>query len=380
MASPVAGLTSTKPAPLLLLDHVIIMGRQRLRVLLLSPLLCAGSAGAFTYRDASAKASSRSELTPPTDSSVDFPSDEPPHPSLPSLLWSKHTKFKHKRYCCLVLSAGKRGDDGGKKGYRFGDITKSLIGGSVEKITGKPYEFGDLSRAIDTSVKDKINDLTGNEDYEFGDLSRWVDTQIKGEVNKFTNKESYQFGDLTKEIVRRVASGEYTMDDLFMLLKALAIFEASISPVAGFLPVKLLVELLNFSLLNDVAGKVTSSLALELDKRLKKSLLGDENYKLGDATKRTIANAVQSYTGKDSYEFGDVTKKVVSTFADETKDTSERQTIGMKSAKDMEPSIVEALDQWDSLSETQLQDELGKIEQYIELVEKEQQDKNQTSQ
>ena len=55
---------------------------------------------------------------------------------------------------------------------------------------------------------------------------------------------------------------------------------------------------MNFSLLNDVAGKVTSSLAMELDKRLKKSLLGDENYKLGDATKRTIASAVQSYTGK----------------------------------------------------------------------------------
>lgn len=67
---------------------------------------------------------------------------------------------------------------------------------------------------------------------------------------------------------------------------------------AGFLPVKLLVELLNFSLLNDVGGKVASSLALELDKRLKKSLLGDENYKLGDATKRTIAGAVKTYTGK----------------------------------------------------------------------------------
>mmetsp|Transcript_723 Transcript_723/g.1193 ORF Transcript_723/g.1193 Transcript_723/m.1193 type:complete len:139 (+) Transcript_723:300-716(+) len=105
-------------------------------------------------------------------------------------------------------------------------------------------------------------------------FSRWVDTQIKGEVNKYTDKDAYKFGDLTKEIVRRVASGEYTLDDLFMLLKALAIFEASISPVAGFLPVKLLVELLNFSLLNDVAGKVTSALAMELDKRLKKVVVG----------------------------------------------------------------------------------------------------------
>ena len=64
---------------------------------------------------------------------------------------------------------------------------------------------------------------------------------------------------------------------------------------------KLLVELLNFSLLNDVAGRVTSALAMELDKRLKKSLLGDENYKLGDATKRTISDAVKNYTGKGTF-------------------------------------------------------------------------------
>ena len=206
------------------------------------------------------------------------------------------------RYSLLILQAtsNENSNDGsGKKGgYKFGDITKSLIGGSVEKITGKPYEFGDLSRHIDRNVKDKVNDLTGKSDYEFGDLSRFVDSKIKGEVNKFTGKESYRVGDLSKEMIRRVASGDFTLDDLFMLLKALAIFEASISPVAGFLPVKLLIDLLNFSLANDVAGRVASSLAMELDKRLKGALLGNENYKLGDATKSTIANAVKTYTGK----------------------------------------------------------------------------------
>lgn len=203
----------------------------------------------------------------------------------------------------LILQATSNNENssdgsGKKRGYKFGDITKSLIGGSVEKITGKPYEFGDLSRHIDKNVKDKVNDLTGKSDYEFGDLSRFVDSKIKGEVNKFTGKESYRVGDLSKEMIRRVASGDFTLDDLFMLLKALAIFEASISPVAGFLPVKLLIELLNFSLANDVAGRVASSLAMELDKRLKGALLGNENYKLGDATKSTIANAVKTYTGK----------------------------------------------------------------------------------
>lgn len=74
----------------------------------------------------------------------------------------------------------------------------------------------------------------------------------------------------------------------------------------------------------------------------------------------------------ESYEFGDVTKKVVELFADDTKLTKDREMIGMKSANDMEPSISEALDKWDSLSEKELQDGLDKIEQYVELVENEQ--------
>jgi hypothetical protein len=33
-----------------------------------------------------------------------------------------------------------------------------------------PCYCGDLSRAIDSSVKDKVKDIAGNDDYEFGDL------------------------------------------------------------------------------------------------------------------------------------------------------------------------------------------------------------------
>ena len=62
-------------------------------------------------------------------------------------------------------------------------------------------------------------------------FSRWVDSKIKLEVNKFTSKDDYQFGDMTKEIMKRVASGKYTLDDLFILLKALAMIGASLSPV-----------------------------------------------------------------------------------------------------------------------------------------------------
>jgi hypothetical protein len=273
---------------------------------------------------------------------------------------------------------GNDDDTSGKKGYKFGDLTARIIGKNVEKITGRPYKFGDLSRAIDTSVKDKVKDITGNMDgdYEFGDLSRWVDSKVKGEVNKFTKNDNYKFGDLTKEIMKRVASGKYTMDDLFMLLKAMALVGASLSPVAGFLPVKMLVELLNFSLVNDAMGKVTSVLALELDKRLKMSLLGDENYILGDATKSMIANAVNGYTGKETYEFGDVTRKVMNSFTDNI-DKNNNNNNNNNNTENRGMIIIskdasEALDKWDSLSEEQnLQDDCSldeRIEKYVDTI------------
>ena len=75
----------------------------------------------------------------------------------------------------------------------------------------------------------------------------------------------------------------------------------------------------------------------------------------------------------EDYEFGDVTKKVVSGFAEEAEITKDQPaTIGMKSAKDMEPGIVEALDKWDTLSDKELRDGLDKLEKYAELVENDQ--------
>jgi len=328
----------------------------------------------FTYLDLSKR--ERSAYTRIQDLTSEQQS-YPPH--LPSIYWSKNSRGIFKWRCRLLIlqatnsnNTNNNNDSGKKKGYRFGDLTKSLIGGSVEKLTGKPYEFGDLTRHVDQSVKEKVADITGKEEYEFGDLSRFVDKQIKGEVNKFTGKDAYKVGDLSKELLRRVASGDFTMDDLFMLLKALAIFEASISSVSGALPVKLLIDLLNFSLANDVAGKVSSALAIELDKRLKGALLGDENYKLGDATKRTIAGAVKAYTGKDEYSFGDITNTVVSSFAEEDTSKTDRPKIGLTtSSKELEPSLNDALEKWDGLSKEQLKDGLDKLNQYVEMVAKE---------
>ena len=96
------------------------------------------TAPAFTYRDIYAK--SLREKGEPINSSVDLPSSGVELPnSLPSIYWSRsnaRNAILSSRYRCLVLHAtgGDKEGGSGKKGYRFGDITKSLIGGSVEKV------------------------------------------------------------------------------------------------------------------------------------------------------------------------------------------------------------------------------------------------------
>lgn len=50
----------------------------------------------------------------------------------------------------------------------------------------------------------------------------------------------------------------------------------------------------------------------------------------------------------------------------------ERPKIGLDSSKDeLEPSLNEALEKWDGLSEEQLKVGLEKLNQYVELVAKE---------
>jgi hypothetical protein len=88
------------------------------------------------------------------------------------------------------------------------------------------------------------------------------------------------FRDLTKEIASRVTSGKYTYDDLILLLKVLLKFGVGLSPVAGILPVRLLVELLNYSIAEEAGNRLIGALAQEIDRRVKLALVGDSNYKV----------------------------------------------------------------------------------------------------
>ena len=175
----------------------------------------------------------------------------------------------------MRLYSGKEGSD--KKGYQFGDISRSLL----------------------SSFKGGMNQITGKESYEFGDLSRWLDAQAKDKVNEFTEKDKYQFGDITKEIIRRVRSGEYTVDDIILLCKVIVAIGVNFQPIASVLPVKLLMEMLDVSIAQDLSGKLVNMLSKEVDKRMKSALLGDENYEVGDLTKR----AISQFTGKESVSY-----------------------------------------------------------------------------
>jgi len=108
-------------------------------------------ATAFSYRDLKSRADW---------SDLAFVASATEHPSTQWRYW-----YDGPRYGCVILKA-----EGKKEGYQFGDITKGLakglIGKRVEKLTGKPYEFGDFSRKVDQSIKDRVNDLTGSDDYE----------------------------------------------------------------------------------------------------------------------------------------------------------------------------------------------------------------------
>ena len=168
-------------------------------------------------------------------------------------------------------------------------------------MTGQEeYTFGDLSRFVDARVKTQINNITGQDEYVFGDLSRWADSQVKAKVTDYTGKDDYAMGDVSKEIIRRVSSGEYNVEDVVLLSKALITFGVGLSPVARFLPAKLLLEMIQFGIAEEVGGRLMGSLTKVLDERFKETLLGDKNYRLGDKTKQAVQNLMTMAIEQDS--------------------------------------------------------------------------------
>jgi len=176
---------------------------------------------------------------------------------------------------------------------------------------------------------------------------------VKDQVAAFANKEEYEFGDVSKEIVRRVAERDFTWGDMVMLLKVLLSFGVGFSPIASFLPMKFLIDLLNYSIYADVGDRFVGAVTMEVDKKMKKAFTGDPDYQVGDLAKR----AVLGYLDKDEYKFGDVTKKVLESIEENkkdvqgdtnTKDGKRSATKSLTFLGEMDEGASKELETWDS--------------------------------
>lgn len=247
----------------------------------------------------------------------------------------------------LPINAQNDNNNDNSGGYKFGDLSRNLakkLTKSAENVTGKEYKFGDLSRHLDKKSKEKVSAVIGKK-YEFGDLSKWADANVKKQVCEMTGKTDYTPGDLSKEILKRASSGEYKLEDIAMLFKILLSIGASISPLAGALPAKVLIELLNYSIAAQVGDKAVGALSSELDRRMKEAVTGNPEYQLGDFTKGQL----MKFINKDEYSFGDITKTITEKMKD-SKDAS--LFVNSKSKGDVvievtDENVLVELEQWD---------------------------------
>mmetsp|Transcript_28900 Transcript_28900/g.42841 ORF Transcript_28900/g.42841 Transcript_28900/m.42841 type:complete len:302 (-) Transcript_28900:64-969(-) len=226
-----------------------------------------------------------------------------------------------------------------KSGYKFGDFTKGLLKKAGSAVTGEDdYQFGQITKGV---MQNATSAIAGKEvDYEFGALSKALMDKTGMAITNYTGKSNYQVGDISKEIIRRVSSGEYKIEDIFLLCKILLSFGVGLTPIAGALPAKVLLEMMNVGLAQEVGGRLMETLAETLDKRMKKSITGDANYALGDKTK----NAILNFIGKDNYSIGDISKKI-SELSKEAQKAGGSKSSGKGFALD--PNMVAELADWD---------------------------------
>jgi hypothetical protein len=127
---------------------------------------------------------------------------------------------------------------------------------------------------------------------------------------------------------------------------------ASFTPIAQLLPMKILLEVLNVGLAQDVGSKVMGGVAKSLDERFKKAITGDANYQLGDKSKEQLAKSLSKFTGKDSYSFGDITQAVTARLSEMDKSDGKGSTSAAKGSQVSSDALLEllnneALQSWD---------------------------------
>jgi hypothetical protein len=194
-----------------------------------------------------------------------------------------------------------------------------------------------------------------------GDFSRWLDQQGRGKVSQwlegFTNNPDYKFGDLSREVLRRLQTGQYSSEDVWLFLKIVAVVGFNLQPVASILPIKVVIEMLEVGIAQQLSDKVINTLTSEVDSRMKQFVTGDKDYKIGDFTKKAVTgskdyqfgdltkNAVKNLDGKGTYQFGDITRK----FLEQRRQGSDDEYSNGAATKllDTDAETEQALEDWD---------------------------------
>jgi hypothetical protein len=192
----------------------------------------------------------------------------------------------------------------GKEDYKLGDISKEIdtrVKQEVATLRGKEdYELGDFVLAIDDLAKSMTEKLTGK-NYEPGDLSIELDSRIKKAVASWSGKDEYEFGDLSREVAKRVQVCPISC----VLGRSLHTYNMLIRSLLCAAQ----------SRVDEFTGKdyEFGDISREIENRRQawmKDVLGPEaaeNYVFGDVTKTFL----KKWTGNDDYQFGDITKKIM---------------------------------------------------------------------
>jgi len=213
------------------------------------------------------------------------------------------------------------------------DTTTKIVGDSLGS-TANAVETGisTISTNVGSSI-DSTATFVGNsigikesfENYEFGDITKKM-------ISGYTNKTDWDFQDLTGEVYNRTLSGDINLKDVILLVKVVASLGISFTPLAGVLPLKLLIELLSVGLAQEIGNRVMEIVANEVDKRINKALLEKDdatavnstssddgnaaaavvyNSMLSDVMRGELSKQVSQATGKNGiHELGDISKAI----------------------------------------------------------------------
>lgn len=191
-------------------------------------------------------------------------------------------------------------------------------------------DFGKLVAAFEAKARDAVAAASAiassDEVAQLKEASKVAGSKIQeraGEIlERYGNNTDIQAvqQQATEEIVTILKNREYGIADLFYLLRLCTSFGLGMNPVVmSIFPLNVLIQLYNFSLIQEGGRGVLSAVALELDKRAKRvmtvemdkqaktALFGDPDAEVGTLFKKALLDAI----GKSEYEFGDVAQNLI---------------------------------------------------------------------